>query len=173
MQGKFIVVMGVSGVGKTSVALGVADQLGGEYVEADEFHPPANIDAMRAGIPLTDEMRQPWLLALAKGIAETHEAKQGRVIVAACSALKKSYRDILRTRLPNVFFLHLVGDRDQIAERMSARSDHFMPTTLLDSQFATLEPLSVTEAGCSVDVSGSKAETIETALRLLPPGFSG
>ncbi|SMR71053.1 gluconate kinase, SKI family [Aliiroseovarius halocynthiae] len=171
MQKKVIVVMGVSGVGKTSVALGIARQLGAIYVEADDFHPQKNVDAMRAGIPLTDEMRHPWLTALAEGIADTQAAQDGQVVVAACSALKKSYRDTLRDRLPDVFFVHLHGDQHKIEGRMSARTDHFMPSSLLDSQFATLEPPNRDEASCTVDVSGSKSETIDKALRLLPEEF--
>lgn len=167
MQSKVIVIMGVSGVGKTSVALGVAAHLGGVYVEADDYHPKANIEAMRAGIPLTDEMRHPWLEALSEGMAVTQATQAGRAVVVACSALKKRYRDIIRGRLPEAFFVHLHGDRDKIAARMSARSDHYMPTTLLDSQFAILEPLDEEETGCTVEVSGGKAETIETVLRLL------
>lgn len=167
MQSKVIVIMGVSGVGKTSVALGVAAHLGGVYVEADDYHPKSNIDAMRAGIPLTDEMRHPWLEALSEGIAETQATRSGRAVVVACSALKKRYRDIIRGRLPEVFFVHLHGDRDKIAARMSARSDHYMPTTLLGSQFAILEPLDEEETGCTVEVSGGKAETIEAVLHLL------
>ena len=158
-----VVVMGVSGSGKTTVGTALAERLGVPYAEADEFHPKANIDKMTSGVPLTDADREPWLRAIAAWIGE--RARDGGVVT--CSALKRSYRDLLREGGP-AWFLHLHGPQEVIAARMSGRTGHFMPPSLLDSQFADLEPLAPDEPGRTVDVT-APAETIvdeaESALR--------
>ncbi|MFJ2965535.1 gluconokinase [Streptomyces collinus] len=162
-----VVVMGVAGTGKTTIGPLLAARLGVPYAEGDDFHPPANIDKMSAGTPLTDEDRLPWLDAI--GAWAQGRARLGGVV--SCSALKRSYRDRLRAAAPGVVFVHLTGDRALIEDRMSHRQGHFMPTALLDSQFATLQPLAADEAGVGVDVAGGPEEITERAahaLRELP-----
>ncbi len=131
------VVMGVSGSGKTTIAEGVAARLGWDVLEGDHFHPPANVEKMSRGIPLDDADRWPWLRAIAAEI-DRHLAS-GRSAVVACSALKRSYRDILIGPRDRVVLVYLQGSHELIAGRMAARTGHFMPPALLDSQFATLE----------------------------------
>lgn len=143
-----LVIMGVSGVGKTTAAELLAHDLGWDYAEADAFHPKANIEKMSSGAPLTDEDRWPWLKAIAAWIDE-HEASDSPAIVT-CSALKRSYRDILRR--PNVVFIHLSGSRQTVAERLDARQGHFMPPSLLDSQFEILETPGDDELTMTIDL---------------------
>lgn len=133
-----IVVMGVSGCGKTSVGRHLAHRLGWPYLEGDEFHPPANIAKMAAGIPLQDEDRWGWLASIAARISEARCG--GDRVVVSCSALKRRYRDRLREAAPRILFVHLQGDRETIMGRMVLRTGHYMPATLLDSQLADLEP---------------------------------
>jgi gluconokinase len=154
-----IVVMGVSGSGKTTIGTALANALDVEYAEADTFHPQANIDKMTAGHPLTDEDRAPWLEAIAGWIRE-HQATGG---VVTSSALKRRYRDVLRTG-GNVWFAHLHGDREILAERMKSRSGHFMPVSLLESQLADLEPLEPDEPGAIFDIRDTPAELTDAAL---------
>jgi gluconokinase len=132
-----IVLMGVSGSGKTSVGVLLASALGGDFVEGDDYHPPANVEKMRQGIPLDDADRRPWLETLAAEIGRWLEA--GRTVVLACSALKRSYRAILRGGRAGVRFVHLKGNAALIRARLAQRSGHYMPASLLDSQLATLE----------------------------------
>ena len=148
-----VVAMGVAATGKSSVAERLAKELDLEFVEGDDLHPQSNIDKMSAGAPLDDDDRRPWLQAIADLIAEQHKA--GTAAVVTCSALKRSYRDILRSGLPDsdIFFLHLHTDFDVLFERMGQRKRHFMPPALLQSQFDTLEPLEDDEAGVMVDVA--------------------
>jgi gluconokinase len=143
-----VVVMGVSGAGKSTVGALLAERLGVPYAEADAFHSPANVAKMAAGVPLDDDDRLPWLDAIGAW-AFAHRAGGG---VVSCSALKRSYRDRLRAAAPGLLFLHLSGDRELIAGRMAARAGHFMPASLLDSQLATLEPLQADEAGVTIGV---------------------
>lgn len=163
-----VVVMGVSGVGKTTVARLLAERLDVPYAEADDFHPEANIAKMSAGIPLQDEDRWPWLRRIAAWMAE--HAAHGSGGVVTCSALRRSYRDVLRAGCPDAFFLHLVGAQELVGDRMSHRTGHFMPTSLLDSQFATLEPLQPDERGAALDVGAGPAQLVEAALVLLAAG---
>ncbi|WP_150238949.1 gluconokinase [Nocardiopsis quinghaiensis] len=164
------VFMGVSGSGKTTVAEGVAKQLGLPFAEADDFHPQANIDRMAVGTPLTDQDRWPWLRKLAGWIAE-HDAL-GESTAMACSALKHSYRDVLRQGAPGVHFLHMHGSFEVVWARIDARQDHFMPPALLESQFETLEPLGPDEPGREFDIrddagtlTGQALEYVERRLR--------
>ena len=152
---RVVVVMGVAGTGKSTVGALLATRLGVPYADGDDFHPPANIEKMRAGTPLTDEDRWPWLDAIGTW-AHRQEAECGGVV--SCSALKRVYRDRLRATAPGIVLVHLTGDRKLIEERMRLRQGHFMPTALLDSQFATLEPLQADEPGVAVDVSGEPEE---------------
>jgi gluconokinase len=130
--------MGVSGSGKTTVAKLFAEKTGAVFYEGDDFHPPANIAKMRQGIPLTDDDRAPWLLALGKIIADA--LMQNEWVALACSALKASYREQLQGSDARVRFVYLTGPPELIAERLKQRHDHFMPPALLPSQLATLEP---------------------------------
>ncbi|MBM7821498.1 gluconokinase [Cellulosimicrobium cellulans] len=157
-----LVVMGVAGSGKTTVATLLAQRLGTEYAEADQFHPQANIEKMSAGTPLTDEDRWPWLEAIRDWLSA--EAEAGRSGVVTCSALKRSYRDLLRTARGRVCFVHLDGSPELLAERMEHRSGHFMPTSLLPSQLATLEPLDDDEPGFTVDVTRTPEEIADLVL---------
>ncbi|GAB3499455.1 gluconokinase [Amycolatopsis cihanbeyliensis] len=154
-----IVVMGVAGSGKTTVGTELAAALGVEYAEADSFHPEANVAKMSAGTPLTDADRAPWLSAIAGWISE-HAATGG---VVSCSALKRSYRDVLRVDA-GVWFLHLHGDRELLAGRMTGRSGHFMPVSLLDSQLADLEPLRPDEPGLTADIATPPEDIVRIAL---------
>lgn len=130
------VVMGVSGCGKSTVGKLIAERLGARYAEGDSFHPPENVEKMRGGQPLDDTDRGPWLAAMASAIRDWNA--RGETVVLACSALKRRYRDVLRGG-GDVRFIHLAGDKALIASRLAARKGHYMPPTLLDSQFAALE----------------------------------
>jgi carbohydrate kinase (thermoresistant glucokinase family) len=145
-----LVFMGVSGSGKSTVARAVRDRLGWELAEGDDFHPPANVAKMREGTPLTDADRWGWLESLAAWTAERDA--RGEPTIVACSALRRSYRDVLRRGGAGTFFVHATGDRHLVLDRMSAR-EHFMPTSLLESQLATLEPLQPDEPGMDVDLA--------------------
>lgn len=133
-----IVVMGVAGSGKTTVGGALADALGWRFVDADDFHPSANVEKMRAGVPLDDADRAPWLARL--NALLRHAVARDAPLVLACSALRARYRDRLRVRAERVAFVHLAGDFDTIAARLGARRDHYMPPALLKSQFDALEP---------------------------------
>ena len=155
-----VVVMGISGVGKSSVGHAVADLLDVEYADGDDHHPQANIDKMSAGVPLDDDDRWPWLRSVGQWLAD--RSAVGGVI--SCSALKRSYRDVLRDAAPGVLFLHLEGDHDLIADRMAHR-DHFMPVSLLESQERTLEPLGPDEHGWVYDITPTPEEIARHFLR--------
>ena len=131
------VVMGVSGSGKSLIGAGLARALGVDFVEGDQYHSAENIERMSRGIPLTDDDRARWLRSLAARIREAKDTGSGLVI--SCSALKRSYRDILRADAPELRFVFLKGRRELVAQRLAARKGHFMPPSLLESQFTTLE----------------------------------
>ena len=159
--------MGVSGTGKTTVAARLAEHFGWEFIEGDSLHPPANIAKMSAGIPLDDDDRRPWLEALSLLLAFHHD--DGLSNVLTCSALKRGYRDVLRARVPDegaVFFVHLAAPFEVLRERMESR-EHFMPPSLLQSQFDTLESLGDDELGVVVDVSQPLAGVIADAIEAL------
>jgi gluconokinase len=160
---RHVVVMGVSGTGKTTVAVELADRLGRTFVEGDSLHPPANVAKMSAGIPLDDDDRRPGLEALAALQATRHA--DGVPTVLTCSALKRAYRDLLRSGLPtgSLFFVHLSAPFDVLLERMESR-EHFMPASLLQSQFDALEPLGADEPGVVVDVSQPVDAVVRDAL---------
>ncbi len=150
-----VVVMGVSGSGKSTVAEALALRLGARYVDADALHPPANVAKMVAGIPLDDDDRRPWLDAVGAVLAE------GGVVVA-CSALKRAYRDRLRAASPDLVLVHLRGDPALLAARMRGRN-HFMPVTLLESQLATLEPPTADEHPIVLDIARTPDELVALA----------
>lgn len=133
-----IVVMGVSGCGKSTVGSALADRLGWRFADGDDFHPSANVEKMRAGVPLDDADRAPWLARLNAMLRES--AAAGRPVVLACSALRQRYRDALAEGLPGLRFVHLAGSAALIGDRLAARRHRYMPAALLASQFATLEP---------------------------------
>ena len=153
-QQPVLVIMGVSGSGKSTVAGILAGQLGWDLEEGDDLHPAANVAKMSQGIPLTDDDRWPWLDRVSSWITEHTTA--GIPGIITCSALKRIYRD--RMRGENVVFVHLTGDKDTIGRRISARQDHFMPPALLDTQIATLEPPGPDEKVLEVDLGRKPAE---------------
>jgi gluconokinase len=160
-----IVVMGVSGSGKTTVGRGIAEAMGWDYAEGDDFHSKANVEKMASGHPLTDEDRWPWLRAIGDWLSE-HE-REGRSAVVTCSALRRRYRDLLREDRPDVRFCHVEAGADLIRERLEHRQGHYMPPSLLPSQLATLEPLQADEAGVVVSVAGTPEEIVQHALKAL------
>jgi gluconokinase len=161
-----IVVMGVSGCGKSSVGLRLAEALKATFLDADDFHPPANVERMRAGIALTDEDRAGWLDALSRRLARSLDADES--VVLACSALKRSYRDALRRGAPALRLVHLSGSRELLAQRIGARKDHYMPPTLLASQLATLQAPDAEERAITVDVAPPTDQLVRDILRRLP-----
>lgn len=156
-----VVVMGVSGSGKTTVGELIADDLGGDFIDGDALHPPANIAKMSQGIPLVDDDRLPWLDEVGARLQAARD--EGRTLVLGCSALKRSYRDIIRAGAPDSVFVHLHGSRELLWDRMQVRPGHFMPASLLDSQLATLEMLDDDELGHIFDVSEAPQEVASVA----------
>jgi carbohydrate kinase (thermoresistant glucokinase family) len=156
------VIMGVCGCGKSEVGRRLAAALDVRFLEGDAFHPPQNVAKMAAGIPLTDADRAGWLDTLREQIAAAQASGEG--LVLACSSLKRRYRDLLRSADPTLRFAHLSGARALIAERMQARTDHYMPLSLLDSQLRDLEPLAADEAGVLLDIGNSPDVLIEQIL---------
>ncbi len=163
--GMIVVVMGVSGVGKTTVGKRLAERLGARYIEGDKFHPPANIEKMSRGEPLSDDDRKPWLERLAAEL-DVSRAK-GESVVLACSALRRRYRDILRAGHDDVDFVFLDADQAVIQKRLDARRNHFMPPSLLDSQFAALERPGPDERAVRVDATQPPDIIVESVLRQL------
>jgi gluconokinase len=160
-----LIVMGVSGSGKSTVAQRLAARLGWRYEDGDWFHPPGNVAKMSAGHPLTDEDRWPWLKAIADEIDRAGEA--GQHVVIACSALKHAYREVLIGGRNDVRIIYLNGTQDLIASRLNARKDHFMPPGLLASQFKTLEPPEANERPVTVSIDASVDAIVDDALRQL------
>jgi carbohydrate kinase (thermoresistant glucokinase family) len=150
-----IVVMGVSGCGKSSVGIALAEALGARFIDGDDLHPAANKAKMSAGIPLDDSDRWSWLDLVSQAIVPG--------TVMACSALKRVYRERIVAGAPNTFFVHLDGSREILEQRLGARAGHFMPATLLDSQLAILEPLGPDETGCVLNIEDSIAQLVEQA----------
>ena len=160
-----VVVMGVAGTGKSTVARAVADDLDLLMADGDDLHPPANIAKMAAGHPLDDGDRGPWLEALAEWTARAHEAD--RPTALACSALRRSYREVLRGAVPEpTIFVHLAGSQEVLASRMANRT-HFMPPSLLGSQLRTLEPLEDDEVGGMVDTDLALDEVVRDAVAMV------
>jgi gluconokinase len=157
-----LIVMGPSSTGKTTTAELLSRRLQWEFAEGDTFHPASNIKKMSAGIPLDDADRQPWLEKIRDWISE--QSKAGRNVVITCSALKRSYRDILASAEADVRFIQLVADKTLVAERMAQRKGHFMPPSLLDSQFATLQDLQPGEPGVKITVDAPPEIVVERAL---------
>jgi gluconokinase len=158
-----VVVMGVSGAGKSTVGTLIAERLGLPFRDADDFHPPANVAKMSRGQPLTDEDRAPWLAAIGAHLV----AHRGRGCVVTCSALKRAYRDVLRRAAPETRFVFLNGPVDLVAARQAARRNHFMPASLVASQFATLEHPGPDEDAIELDVAAPPEALAAAAINAL------
>src|ERR1700712_230190 len=158
-----LVLMGVSGCGKSTVGALLAGRLGWDFEEGDDLHPPANVAKMHAGHPLDDEDRKPWLAKVAAWITDHTDASRPAIIT--CSALKRSYRDVLRGE--HVVFVHVAGTQDEIATRLASRHGHYMPSSLLDSQFAALEPPGPDERSLTIDINVPAADEAATVVESL------
>lgn len=158
--------MGVSSSGKSTVGKLIAQELGAPFLEGDDYHPPANIKKMSAGIPLTDDDRWPWLDAMGKALHDSAE-KVG-LAVGACSALRRAYRDrLVKAAGEPIIFVYLDGSYAEIDKRMKARKNHFMPESLLKSQFATLEPPAKDENAISIPIAATPEEVAAKAMKQL------
>ena len=160
-----IVLMGVSGSGKTTIGTRLAEVLDWDFVDGDDFHPDANVEKMSRGEPLTDEDRRPWLRSIREFIDERLASDDPAIV--ACSALKPSYRDVLLDNAEDTHLVYLRGDYDLIRERMEARADHFFDADMLDSQFETLEEPSTGEA-VIVDIDASPDEIVQSICDRVP-----
>lgn len=159
-----IIVMGVSGAGKSTIAKRLAERLNCDLLEGDSLHPPANVEKMSRGIPLVDEDRLPWLEAIAARIDAARHSK--RPIVVTCSALKRAYRTTLAGANDDVGFIYLKGAKELIAARLAARKNHFMPAQLLDSQFAALQEPAADEAAVMVAIEPTPEEIVESIMAM-------
>jgi gluconokinase len=166
-----LIVMGVSGSGKTTIAEKLAERLGWTCEDGDKFHPKSNVEKMSAGHPLTDEDRWPWLNAIADEVERVCKAR-GHVVVA-CSALKRAYRDVLLRGRADVRFVFLNGTQQLIADRLAARKGHFMPPGLLDSQFRTLEPPGPNENAIDVSIDASVEAIVDDIVSKLESNAAG
>ncbi|MEO7129762.1 MAG: gluconokinase [Dermatophilaceae bacterium] len=160
-----VIVMGVSGSGKTTVAEGVAAAMGWDFAEGDDFHSAANVAKMHSGHPLTDDDRWPWLESIGDWISA--KVAGGESAVVTCSALRRAYRDLLRQGRPAVRFLHVTAPSELIEDRMEHRSGHYMPASLLPSQLNTLEPLEPDEPGAVVTAYGTPDQVLHSAMEAL------
>ncbi|HLN77683.1 MAG TPA: gluconokinase [Nocardioidaceae bacterium] len=160
-----LVLMGVSGCGKTAVGRVLASQLGWAFQEGDALHPPANVEKMAAGHPLTDEDRWPWLDLVAGWIDERLDSGQSGIVT--CSALRRVYREKLDRRGSGVLFVYLAGDYDLVAARITARHGHYMPPSLLESQFSTLEEPAADEPAIRVEIAGTPREIADRIIERL------
>lgn len=160
-----LVIMGVSGSGKSTIGALLGRRLGVRFIDGDDLHPAQNKEKMGAGIPLEDEDRWPWLEAIGRTLGTGHSDGSG--VIVACSALKRRYRDLLRDYAPEVMFVHLEGSAETLATRMAGRNHEFMPVTLLASQLEALEPLEADEDHLLLDVRKPPAELVEDAVTAL------
>ncbi|KIC69110.1 gluconokinase [Kocuria rhizophila] len=160
-----VVVMGVSGSGKTTIGTLVAHELGVEFIDGDSLHPLENVQKMAAGTPLDDDDRWPWLEIVGRTLHEHGERREG--LVVACSALKRVYRERIRSQAPSALFLHLDGTVEVLTRRIEGRSGHFMPAALLESQIETLEPLAQEEGGYVLNIDQPVADMVDDAVTRL------
>lgn len=166
-----MIIMGVQGSGKSTIGAALAKRLNIDFIDGDDLHPPANKEKMRGGTPLTDEDRVPWLKIIGETIAEG--TAKGRVTIVACSALKRWYRELLRSSDQSLVFVHLVGEKDVLADRLAHRDHEYMPTTLLDSQIDTLEPLAEWERGIAISVEQAPEAIVDEVTRILMARAAG
>ena len=160
-----VVVMGVSGSGKTTIGTLVAHELGVDFVDGDSLHPLENVQKMASGTPLDDDDRWPWLETVGRTLQQCGERREGMVI--ACSALKRTYRERIRSQAPSALFLHLDGSVTVLTRRIEGRSGHFMPASLLQSQLETLEPLAQEEGGYRLDIDQPVPDMVDEAVTTL------
>ncbi|MBO4144067.1 gluconokinase [Kocuria rhizophila] len=160
-----VVVMGVSGSGKTTIGTLVAHELGVQFIDGDSLHPLENVQKMAAGTPLDDDDRWPWLEIVGRTLHEHGERREG--LVVACSALKRAYRERIRSQAPSALFLHLDGTVEVLTRRIEGRSGHFMPAALLESQIETLEPLAQEEGGYVLNIDQPVADMVDDAVTRL------
>ena len=160
-----VVVMGVSGSGKTTIGTLVAHELGVQFIDGDSLHPLENVQKMAAGTPLDDDDRWPWLEIVGRTLHEHGERREG--LVVACSALKRVYRERIRSQAPSALFLHLDGTVEVLTRRIEGRSGHFMPAALLESQIETLEPLAQEEGGYVLNIDQPVADMVDDAVTRL------
>jgi gluconokinase len=160
-----VVVMGVAGCGKSTVGALLADRLGWQFVDGDWLHPAANVEKMRSGVALTDDDRWPWLEAISGRIAQI--CTEGESVVVACSALKRAYRDVLIGARPGARLVYLKGDAETIARRLAARDGHFMPPSLLASQYEVLEEPAADENAIVLGIDRPPRQMAESLARLL------
>ena len=160
-----VVVMGVSGSGKTTIGTLVAHELGVQFIDGDSLHPLENVQKMAAGTPLDDDDRWPWLEIVGRTLHEHGERRKG--LVVACSALKRVYRERIRSQAPSALFLHLDGTVEVLTRRIEGRSGHFMPAALLESQIETLEPLAQEEGGYVLNIDQPVADMVDDAVTRL------
>jgi gluconokinase len=161
-----IVVMGVEGSGKSTIAKALSERLNAEYLDADWFHSPSNRETMALGHPLSDEDRLPWLRSVGERLKE--ESDQGRATVTACSALKRRYRDLLREYVADIFFVFPDGPEELVRSRIEGRTHDFAPSSLLSSQYAILEPLESDERGLRIAIEQSPDEQVDEIVASLP-----
>lgn len=166
MGAPLVIVMGVSGSGKSTIGVLIADRLGIPFIDGDSLHSIENVTKMAAGTPLDDDDRRPWLQTVGRTLAESADTG----LVVACSALKRAYRETILAEAPGAIFVHLHGDREVLSKRMEGRSGHFMPPALLDSQLALLEPLEAGEPGIVVDIEQSVEAIVAEAVRGIGAG---
>jgi len=166
-----MIIMGVQGSGKSTIGAALAQRLNIDFIDGDDLHPRANKDKMAGGTPLTDEDRVPWLKTIGQTIADG--TAKGRVTIVACSALKRWYRELLRSSDPSLVFVHLVGEKGLLADRLTHRDHEYMPSTLLESQIDTLEPLAEWEHGIAISVEQTPAAIVDEVTRILMARAAG
>lgn len=166
-----MIIMGVQGSGKSTIGAALAERLNIDFIDGDDLHPAANKEKMAAGHPLTDEDRVPWLKVIGETIAQGR--REGRITIVACSALKRWYRELLRSSDADLVFVHLSGEQALLADRLAHRDHEFMPTTLLDSQIETLEPLAEHERGIVIAIEQSPAAIVDEVTRILMARAAG
>lgn len=166
-----MIIMGVQGSGKSTIGAALAERLNITFIDGDDLHPPANKEKMRSGTPLTDEDRVPWLKTIGATIAEGRA--EGRITIVACSALKRWYRELLRASDDDLVFVHLDGEKGLLTDRIAHRDHEYMPSTLLDSQIDTLEPLAAWERGIVISIDQTPTAIVDEVTRILMARAAG
>lgn len=166
-----MIIMGVQGSGKSTIGKALAERLNIDFIDGDDLHPRANKEKMASGSPLTDEDRVPWLKTIGQTIADGRA--DGRITIVACSALKRWYRELLRSSDQDLVFVHLSGEKELVADRLAHRDHEYMPTTLLDSQLETLEPLAGWERGIVISIEQRPEAIVDEVTRILTGRAAG